>query len=60
MESQKQQSGQSGQSPDLVNVQQKLATLDQLLANYDQLYKTYLQEVESEVKKNSSANIRTP
>ena len=47
----KQQSGQSGQSPDLVNVQQKLATLDQLLANYNQLYKTYMQEVESEVNK---------
>lgn len=37
--------------PDLVSVQQKMATLDQLLANYNQLYKTYLQEVETEVNK---------
>ena len=51
MESQKQPSSQSGQSQDLVNVQQKMATLDQLLANYNQLYKTYLQEVETEVNK---------
>ena len=53
METQSKKSGQSGQSPDLVNVRQKMATLDQLITNYDQLYKTYLQEVESEVNKKS-------
>ena len=39
------------QIQDLVNVKQKVATLDQLLAKYNQLYTTYLQEVESEVNK---------
>jgi len=42
---------QNDKKRDLVNVQQKIATLDQLLANYNQLYTTYLQEVESEVNK---------
>lgn len=42
---------QNDKNQDLVNVQQKIATLDQLLANYNQLYTTYLQEVESEVNK---------
>jgi hypothetical protein len=42
-----------GQGPthDLVNVQQKIATLDQLISNYNQVYRTYLQQVESEMNK---------
>jgi hypothetical protein len=40
-----------GQGHDLVQVQQKIATLDQLISNYNQLYRTYLQQVESEMNK---------
>ena len=36
---------------DLVQVQQKIATLDQLISKYNQLYQTYLQQVESEMNK---------
>jgi hypothetical protein len=36
---------------DLVQVQQKIATLDQLISKYNQLYRTYLQQVESEMNK---------
>jgi len=39
------------QSRDLVNVRQKIATLDQLISNYNQLYRTYLQQVEAETNK---------
>lgn len=42
---------QNVQTQYLVNVEQKMATLDQLIANYNQLYTTYLQEVESDVNK---------
>lgn len=39
------------QNQDLVNIQQKIATLDQLISNYNQLYKTYLQQIETEMNK---------
>ena len=39
------------QSRDLVNVRQKIATLDQLISSYNQLYRTYLQHVEAETNK---------
>jgi hypothetical protein len=39
------------QSPDLVNVRRKIATLDQLISSYNQLYRTYLQQVEAETNK---------
>ena len=38
-------------TPDLVNIQKNVATLDQLIAKYAQLYKTYLQQVETETNK---------
>ena len=49
---------QNDKNQDLVNVQQKIATLDQLLTNYNQLYTTYLQEVESEVNKKQQVQIK--
>lgn len=38
-------------TPDLVNIQKNVATLDQLITKYNQLYKTYLQQVETETNK---------
>lgn len=65
MDPQKQSQTQTQpQKEDLVNVQQKLATLDQLLSSYNQLYQTYLQEVEAEVNKKQQRkypyNIKNP
>jgi uncharacterized membrane-anchored protein YhcB (DUF1043 family) len=47
----RQSNSNQGPAHDLVNVQQKIATLDQLISNYNQLYQTYLQQVESEMNK---------
>ena len=50
--------------PDLVKTQRNVATLNHLVANYNQLYKTYLQQVEAEVKKRQQPkypyNIKNP
>lgn len=51
-------------TPDLVNIQKNVATLDQLIAKYAQLYKTYLQQVETETNKHQQRkypyNIKNP
>ena len=51
-------------TPDLVKTQRNVATLNHLVANYNQLYKTYLQQVEAEVKKRQQPkypyNIKNP